>query len=438
MVGSDRDDSAAILIGRLIRSYRDDVRRNGRRLSQEGLLDLMVERGEAVTADLDRSTIGHWERGTRLPPRKFLVAFGRALKMPKSEMDRMLSFAGYDSLSDEEGQAAILATTQSIESQVESLHRDVRSLMDSTAAIEAPADASTVVKSALWRMAPAGLYALVVGFILNALGLNGTLALLAYVLVGFAIVIGQWVLRWLKPDPDRTEHDHIVDLFFISLLFTLNASLLISALTRTDHFGFYTIEAFTNTPMSLLATFLAHLALSLVASILFSVLWRRQYGSQDRGSTFSRAVWITLPPILFAYVSMVVFTNLGAWISLMVIHGVLFGSFTVIVALHEEPGMSLGDVDFVFKAAILAITLLASFGVVGALIAYLQPDLLTTSNEIRIIPLPDIRAEEFGYTPEGGLKLLRLGNLWMSLADIFYLVTVVGSYVLVTIRRAAP
>ena len=183
MVDSDRDDSAAILIGRLIRSYRDDVRRNGRRLSQEGLLDLMVERGEAVAADLDRSSIGHWERGTRLPPRKFLVAFGRALKMPKSEMDRMLSFAGYDSLSDEEGQAAILATTQSIESQVESLHRDVRSLMDSTAASKAPADASTVVKSALWRMAPAGLYALVVGFILNALGLNGTLALLAYVLV---------------------------------------------------------------------------------------------------------------------------------------------------------------------------------------------------------------------------------------------------------------
>lgn len=40
---SHRNDSAATLVGRLIRSYRDDVRSNGRRLSQEGLLDLMVE-----------------------------------------------------------------------------------------------------------------------------------------------------------------------------------------------------------------------------------------------------------------------------------------------------------------------------------------------------------------------------------------------------------
>ena len=36
---------------------------------------------------------------------------------------------------------------------------------------------------------------LVVGFVLNALGLNGTLALLGYVLVAFAIVIGQGVFK---------------------------------------------------------------------------------------------------------------------------------------------------------------------------------------------------------------------------------------------------
>ncbi len=436
MVDSDRDDSAAILVGRLIRSYRDDVRRNGRRLSQDGLLDLMVERGDEFAADLDRSNISHWERGTRLAPREFLVAFGRALEMPKPEMDRMLDLAGYDSLSDEEGQVAILAAAQSIEAQVESLHRDVRSLMDSTTVTQPPMDTSAVLKSALWRMAPPGGYALVLGFVLNAMGLNGTLALLAYVLVGFAIVIGQWVLRWLRPGRDRTEHDHIVDLFFISLLFTLNASLLIGALTKTDHFGFYTIEAFTNTPMPLLATFLAHLALSLVASIVFSVLWRRQYGSRRRGSTFSRAVWITLPPILFAYVSMVVFTNLGAWISLMVIFGILFGAFATIVALNE-PGTSLADVDFALKAAIVVITLLCSFGVVGSLIAYLEPGTMITSTEFRIVPLREISAEQLGYTPEEGVKLLRLGILWMSLTDIFYLVTVVGGYLLVTIRRVA-
>ena len=424
----------AIQVGRLIRSYRNDVRINGKRLSQDGLLYLMVERGEEFAADLDRSSVNRWESGARLAPRGFLVAFGRSLNVPKPEMDRMLSLAGYESLGDEEGRAAMLAAAQSIESQVESLQREVRSLIDSASRPEPPVDAYGVAKDALRRMAPPGVYALVVGFILNALGLDGTLALLTYVLVALAIVIGQAVLRWLKPNRVRSEHDHIVDLFFISLFFTTNASLLIGTLTKADHFGFYTFEAFRNTAMPFLATILAHLALSLAASVLFSVLWMRQYGSEERGGAFSRAVWITLPPILLAYASIMVFTNLGAWMYFMVVFGILFGAFTIIVALNE-PGMALRNVDFVLKTAIVVIPLLVSFGVVATLVTYLDPGIAITASELRIIPLKEISAEELGYTPEQGVEFLRLGTLWMSLANILYLVTVVGGYLLVTIGR---
>ena len=431
---SPRDDSAAILVGRLIRSYRNDVRSNGKRLSQDSLLYLMVERGEEFAADLDRSSVSRWESGARLAPRGFLVAFGRSLKVPKPEMDRMLSLAGYESLGDEEGRAAMLAAAQSIESQVESLQHEVRILIDSASRPEPPVDAYGVARDALRRMAPPGVYALVVGFILNALGLDGTLALLTYVLVALAIVIGQAVLRWLKPNRVRSEHDHIVDLFFISLFFTTNASLLIGTLTKADHFGFYTFEAFRNTAMPFLATILAHLALSLAASVLFSVLWMRQYGSEERGGAFSRAVWITLPPLLLAYASIMVFTNLGAWMYFMVVFGILFGEFTIIVALNE-PGMALRNVDFVLKAAIVVITILVSFGVVATLVTYLDPGIAITASELRIIPLKEISAEELGYTPDQGVEFLRLGTLWMSLANILYLVTVVGGYLLVTIGR---
>ena len=424
----------AIQVGRLIRSYRNDVRINGKRLSQDGLLYLMVERGEEFAADLDRSSVSRWESGARLAPRGFLVAFGRSLNVPKPEMDRMLSLAGYESLGDEEGRAAMLAAAQSIESQMESLQREVRSLIDSASRPDPPVDAYGVAKDALRRMAPPGVYALVVGFILNALGLDGTLALLTYVLVALAIVIGQAVLRWLKPNRVRSEHDHIVDLFFISLFFTTNASHLIGTLTKADHFGFYTFEAFRNTAMPFLATILAHLALSLAASVLFSVLWMRQYGSEERGGAFSRAVWITLPPLLLAYASIMVFTNLGAWMYFMVVFGILFGAFTIIVALNE-PGMALRNVDFVLKAAIVVITLLVSFGVVATLVAYLDPGIAITASELRIIPLKEISAEELGYTPDQGVEFLRLGTLWMSLANILYLVTVVGGYLLVTIGR---
>ena len=260
------------------------------------------------------------------------------------------------------------------------------------------------------------------------------MALLTYVLVALAIVIGQAVLRWLKPNRVCSEHDHIVDLFFISLFFTTNASLLIGTLTKADHFGFYTFEAFRNTAMPFLATILAHLALSLAASVLFSVLWIRQYGSEERGGAFSRAVWITLPPLLLAYASIMVFTNLGAWMYFMVVFGILFGAFTIIVALNE-PGMALRNVDFVLKAAIMVITLLVSFGVVATLVTYLDPGIAITASELRIIPLKEISAEELGYTPDQGVEFLRLGTLWMSLANILYLVTVVGGYLLVTIGR---
>ena len=216
MAETDRDDGRDILVGRLVRSYRDEFRHNGRRLSQDGLIDLMLERGEEFAESLDRSRISRWENGTRTAPREFLVAFGRVLNIPKAEMDGILAISGYDSLREEERSAAILSSTQRLESRIESLQRDVRGIADSSAT--SPVDAPAVAKGALWRMAPPTIYAIAVGFVLNAMGLNGTLALLTYVLV----VVAQVALRWLKPISGPSEHDHIVDLFFISLFLTPN------------------------------------------------------------------------------------------------------------------------------------------------------------------------------------------------------------------------
>ena len=430
-----RVDGSAILVGRLIRSYRDDARRNGGRLSQEGLLDLMVERGEEYAADLDRSSLSRWEGGARLAPREFLVAFGRSLRVPEQEVDRMLSLAGYDALADEESRAAILAAAQSVESQVESLQREVRSLIGAARPPHPPVDVYGVARDALRRSAPPGLFVLVVGFILNALSLNGTPALLGYVLGTHAIVIGQGVLRWARRSRGRSEHDHVVDLFFMSLFVVMDSSRLIGAFHKTDHFGFYTIEPFMNTPMSSLSTGLSHLTLALGASIMFSVLWRRQQGS-GRRSAFERAFWTTLPPILFAYVSIGIVISLGGWNFFTIVYGILLGAFTTIVALNE-PDMELGDGAFVLKAAIAVIGLLCAIGVAGSLIAHFDPGMMMTSVDFRIIPLREVSPEQLGYTPEEGLALMRVGHLGLYAEVITYLVTVVGGYLLVTIRRAA-
>ncbi len=183
MADNDRNKSAAVLVGRLIRSYRSDAHRNGRGLSQEGLLDLMVERGEGYAASLDRSSISHYERGTRLAPREFLEAFGRALDVPEREIDLMLALAGHESPRNDPGRDAVLAAARSIETWAESVQQDVRTLIDSVAPSGPPADATAVVWSTLRKAALPGVYALAVGFVLNAMGLNGTAVLLAYALV---------------------------------------------------------------------------------------------------------------------------------------------------------------------------------------------------------------------------------------------------------------
>ncbi len=123
--------------------------------------------------------------------------------------------------------------------------------------------------------------------------------------------------------------------------------------------------------------------------------------------------------------------------NVIVVFGILFGAFTMIVALNE-PGMVLEDTGAVIRTTVFVITVLCSFGAAGALVSYMDPGAAITASEFRIIPLREINPEALGYTHEEGVELLRLGILWMSLATIVYLSTALGSYVLVTIRRAAP
>ena len=433
---SGKNGSAAALLGRLIRSYRDDYRPNGRRLSQDGLLDLMAERGESYAANLDRSSLSHWERGARLAPREFLVALGRALNIPQPEVDTMLGLAGYEYLGDSEGQHAILEAARRTEHKVETLRRDVRGLTDSMTMPEPSVDAPAVVKGALVRLAPPAVWILAAGLYLNAMGMNETLALLAYLLIALAIALGHGLLRWLNRDPERDERERVVDLFFVSLFFTLSAPGLIGTLTKADHFGFYTIEPYTNTPIPFLLAMLVNLQLALVASVMFSMLWsRRRRGNRGEGA-LSRAVWLTLPPLAFVFANVVLFTNLGACVFFLTTFGVLFAAFTILAALNESE-MALRNVSLVFKAVIAAIALISIFGFIEAFEEFSEPGTALESAEVRIIPLRVITAEQLGYTPDEGVRLMAQGLLWTLVATTLYLVGVVGGYLALAIRRVS-
>ena len=128
MENFDRNKGRAVLLGRLIRSYRTDTIRSGRSLTQEGLIRLIAERAPRYAHGFDRSSISRWETGGRLAPREFLLAFGRALRLSEQEVEGMLVLAGYDTHGDCHECAETLAAARRIEHKIDELQRSIQNL----------------------------------------------------------------------------------------------------------------------------------------------------------------------------------------------------------------------------------------------------------------------------------------------------------------------
>ena len=82
-------------VGMLMQAYRRAYSENGeaKRLSQEGLLNLMGEADSRYLDSYDRSTVARWESGDIRPNRERLEVFGRALDLSPVEIDGLISLA---------------------------------------------------------------------------------------------------------------------------------------------------------------------------------------------------------------------------------------------------------------------------------------------------------------------------------------------------------
>ncbi len=420
-------------LGGLLRFYRTDFG-GGRGLSQNGLLALMAER-KAEYAALDRSAISRWENGARRPPRDFLADFAQSLRLSRAELDALMNLAGYAESAAAEraetlsGVRGIAAKTDGIDRKTDDIRRGVRFLVDSAAA-EPPMDAAALAKDALRRAAPPGIYAAAVGWVLNALGQNGTWALMAYVAVALAIVVGQGVLR-------RRRADDAGELFFVSVFFALGAPLLQTAVTGLDTYGFFALWDWADTSIPLLMALMANLALALAASVAFGALRSRRYGRDGAGGAFARAAWTTLPPCLFVYANILLFANVGAWIFFLITLGVIFGAFTAILAFGDRRvALSDWEAKMALVAAVAVIILLCAVGAAGTLVTYIDPSPIAIPDH-NLLWSWEINWERLGYPQSEWIERARLGFLWMAVSAIAYLATALGGYLVVSIRRQA-
>ena len=85
-------------VGMLMRAYRQShaPRGGARRLSQNGLLDLMAQVDSSYSGRYDHSTVARWESGAIRPTMERLEVFGLALGLSPAEIDGLISLAGLD------------------------------------------------------------------------------------------------------------------------------------------------------------------------------------------------------------------------------------------------------------------------------------------------------------------------------------------------------
>ena len=407
-VWNSTDNSSMKVVGRLVRSYREDSTHGGGYLSRDVLLYLITAHREigkdGNTLNYSHSDLSRWESGESVVPKEFLEDFCTALEISKPESDEMLD---------------LLSSSNAGSNGTGSDRNPVTAMMNSS----------------FGKIMPPGGYTSLGGFSFGALGFNGTESLLAYVGGLLALVTGLGVWRWRKSG----ETDEVIDdLFFVSLLFLLNTPLLLGAVTRVDPYGLFALPAFEVGAFLFMLVIIINLTLSLAAWYLFIYLrrWFRSEENRRRLNPYMRSVGITLPPIISVYAFILLFGNLGGWIFYLAILGTLFAAFTVILAFSApDIHWSERKVKWATPVVLQVIVILCLVGIASMLVAYIEPSLIVETDRRNFIWSWESGFESLRFSENELIERFQVGVVWMSLAAIAYLTIIVGSYVVVTVRR---
>ena len=459
----------AVRVGNWLYSWRRScLNADGKPMNQEEFATLLRECCPDV--NYERSSISHWENGRQQAPEKVIIAVGIACKIDDGEINRVLKIAGYapveEVFNQEEMQAVMgridsrltdqgvvqahvsvavdnISTTLTnqgvvqgeVQQSTRSIGGKVDDLLDDVGEIRSEIvgrGESLNILDVIWNVIKKGivpsLYILIGGYLLEVLGLDSTGIMLAYIGIGMSIVLGYGLSRWLRSN-------EIGEFLFVSLFITLNTPLLQTTLTKIDHFGFYTVGWWSGIAFHIAAAMLASLLLSLIALVMFDILWKWQYRDVKLGNPYIRAVWIVVPPAAFVYVHLVVFSNIGAWIYFLMILGVMSGALVVITALRDpQTVLDEWTSKLYFQYGILVTVVLSALGAVALAIGYLDPNLVAVSDH-NLLRSWEIDYSALGYPEDEFVDRLRLGYLWMTIAGLVYMTIALGSYLLMTVYR---
>ncbi len=391
------------LVGRLIRSYREDESHGGGPLSPGALLHLISVHKEIKGGTYNPDALKRWEDGKEPIPEIFLSDFCSALDISEPEVNSMKSLAGYGDAS--EGQQTL------------GIHplRELWRVRDTIA----------------W---PGG-YVSLGGFYLNYMQYDRKEVLIVYVLGLLALVIG--LLLWHRRKSGKT--DELVDeLYFVSMLVVLNAPLMLTATTRMDPYNFFSFPWLESASLAIMLVVLFNLALSVVAWLVFLLLRQWLYReNRMRLGGFMRGVLTAFLPTMLVFICIVLLANPGGWIGFGVPLLIIPGAFLGMLALTE--GDVVPNEQEKFWWTIIAfeiIIVLSLIGAAGVIVAYYDPSLTFASPEENVLIPWKLDFEALGYPEDEYLERFRIGMLCTYILTILYLAVFVGGYLVVTIRKS--
>ena len=173
------------------------------------------------------------------------------------------------------------------------------------------------------------------------------------------------------------------------------------------------------------------------AGLAFQLLWRRQYSGARYGtSALRRAAFVVLPPVIFAYVAAVVFTNISVAVHLTVLLPVLGVAFAALLVLRD-PAFNPNERDRLFllsTTSVLAmISAVLGMGVIMAI--YLSPDLPSVLPDHNLLWSWEINLGGLGFSREEALERMNVGYVWHTTWVFGYMIFVVFGRLIVSLYR---
>ena len=223
-------------------------------------------------------------------------------------------------------------------------------------------------------------------------------------------------------------------LLLVSLLVMLNLPMTFTLITRTDPYGFFTLKSVSAYPLPLVLSTGLSSALALVGYVCYRWLRGRQrWFTGGRWSPLTRGAVLCAPPVLLAYLPIIVLSSHGWKPTHLALGAVIAGALTVIHALRDsEMSLDPAQARYWFICALGSILVFLVL-CIGAMVVLYEVKQFPASGNM--LWTWEYRWSELGYPPEEYDTWHRDGLLAFTAIGVAFMIAALGGSMLGSILR---